>query len=133
MTTAPGLADQTAPVRSFTYICQIDNYDPPRERVIGAAEVYLVPGTDTESLVLLEAFEKFMDPHKSLFLVDDGQTVEPFYVTGWQLTPGAEFEGCVFLRRFPLSVGTRPDNGRPIDMSGWMLGPRRCYHLKVKT
>jgi hypothetical protein len=61
--------------------------------------------------------------HKHTF--DDGHDVTPLYVTGWQE------DGNTFLRRFPLSEGTRPDNGRPVDMSGWALGPRRAYHLKA--
>lgn len=65
-----------------------------------------------------------------MYLIDDGATVFVYYVAGWShgdsITPR-----ILMLHPFPLSVGTRPDNGRPIDMSTWMLGPRRAYHLKV--
>jgi hypothetical protein len=38
----------------------------------------------------------------------------------------------IFLAPFPVNGGLRPDTGRPVDMSNWMIGPRRTYHLKVE-
>lgn len=78
---------------------------------------------------------------KSIALFDNGQSVQPYYCAGWnayetdkQRDPSLHFGATgpyVLWHPFPLSQGTRPDNGRPVDMSHWMLGPRRAYHFKV--
>lgn len=76
---------------------------------------------------------------KSNVIVDDGQSVTVMYLAGYRgeldadnpaAAIGVNYPYALF-HAFPLSRGTRPDNGRPVDMSNWMLGPRKSYHLKV--
>lgn len=62
----------------------------------------------------------------SIYLMDTGTEVTVCYVAGWH--PGGTH---LILHPFPLSRGTRPDNGQPVDMSNWFFGPRLAYHVKL--
>jgi hypothetical protein len=66
----------------------------------------------------------------AVFLIDDGRTVVPHYVTGW--SPASQ-SGLIFLHPFPTNPDgrTRSDNGRVIDYDDWFVSARRCYHLRV--
>lgn len=68
--------------------------------------------------------------NESLFLVDDGKTVVPHYISGWNDT---REEQPIWLSPFPTNPRgeTRPDNGKVIDYSDMLWGPRKTYHLKV--
>jgi hypothetical protein len=122
----------TEPIREFTFYAAGDNYEPSRSLIVGVAAAYPSTSDPTqETLVLFDALTKFKAPTNAVYLIDDGDKVESWYVAGWQPAAWSEFKDCVFLQRFPLSQGVRPDNGQPVDMSRWMLGPRVAYHLKV--
>ena len=108
----------------YTFTAAADNYEVPRGYLRGSVETE--QGHEGKSSVLIfESAPK--DACKALYVLDFGTHVEVRYVAGWQ-PKGYR----IFLQPFPLSEGTRPDNGRPIDMSGWLLGPRRAFHLKLK-
>ena len=67
-------------------------------------------------------------PERSLYIVDDGRNVAPFYVAGWRDADSPR----ITLHPFPTNDGRlRPDNGQPVDFTGWMLTPRRAFHLKI--
>lgn len=110
----------------YTFRAAVDNYEPTRNQIFGRLATQL--GPDKKSDVLsFDSMAWPKDAHKALYVLDFGTHVEVRYVTGWN-----ETSGCIFLQLFPLSVGTWQSDGRPVDMSGWMLGPRRTYHLKLK-
>lgn len=118
----------------------LDNYEPTRAATALTGYRYAHPGRGGLAYlaVVLVVGEELVEPTHSIYLLDSGTRVEPYYVVGW---PGdsdvpvpARREDepfFVILHPFPLSLGTRPDNGQPIDMSGWALGPRKAYHCKV--
>jgi hypothetical protein len=75
------------------------------------------------------------DSHRALYVIDDGVTARPMYVTGWQAETAVEE---IYLGTFPLDVTPdgqpriRSDNGRPVDFSSWLLAASRAYHVKVR-
>jgi hypothetical protein len=115
----------TDPIDTWTAYVELDNFRPvARETTTVRGSVHEMPGH--RETVVLSQTEGLKDPTASIYLLDDGDSVRPHYVAGWH-----PVTGDLYLHPFPLSQGTRPDNGRPVDMSGWALGPRRCYHLKI--
>jgi hypothetical protein len=84
--------------------------------------------------IILEDASGLKDATNATYLVDDGRTVEVYYVSGWGPRDAPD---TIFLQPFPTNYeedGTRrvsPRDGRPIDFGNWHLGPRRAYHLKV--
>jgi hypothetical protein len=110
----------------------MDNYEPARGETWFTAEVYTGEDNarDPESFtVVLCQPTELRDATRAVYVWDDGQTVVPLYVAGYQ--PDAS---SVYLCPYPLANGRRrPDNGRPIDFSTWVLGPRRSYHLKARA
>jgi hypothetical protein len=117
-----------APIGRIHWSTVTDNHPTPRGYASGEADVYAadVDGTRPETITLLGA-DALRDAHRAVYLVDDGATVRPFYVAGWS-PDGA----TIHLHPMPTADGRiRPDNGRPVDFSSWVLGPRRAYHLKV--
>lgn len=136
--------DPIEPTARFRYRVELDNYSPvPRSEGSGIIERYDL--TDGRPVTyVIETCDGMRDATRAVFLFDDGARVVPLYVAGWNAAPGIDVSlsgderaavsatpRLVYLHPFPLSSGTRPDNGRPVDMSGWALGPRRAYHLKV--
>ena len=104
----------------YTFTAAEDNHEPTRGYLHGTLETACCGLSD-----VLSFYEIPKEARKAIYVLDFGNRVEVRYVTGWN-------HGDIFLQPFPLSQGTRPDNGRPVDMSGWMLGPRRAFHLKLK-
>jgi hypothetical protein len=78
---------------------------------------------------------EWREPHRALYAIDDGVTVRPMYVSGWQ---GATHVEEIYIGTFPVDVnedGTprlRSDNGRPVDFSNWLLSASRAFHVKVR-
>lgn len=108
----------------------LDNFEPPRNDTRGQAEIWLNVHGD-EVIKIVDAPEHFKDGHNALYLLDDGSTVVPYYVTGWNDSEPTR----VYIQPMPTNpdgAKTRPDNSRPIDYANWALGPRRAYHLKVR-
>lgn len=115
------------PDRVVQWRVQLDNYDPPREFAAGVADWYDARDDHprTPTIVLRNAGD-LKAALRAVYLIDTGSSVTAWYTAGWNAQ-----QTDIYLQPFPLSVGTRPDNGRPVDMSGWALGPRLSYHLKV--
>lgn len=125
--TAPRLA------RTYTYVTAMDNHDPARHMQTGTVEEWEWSDDGSRSYRIPDGVSVFVKADSNIiFLLDDGRTVRALYVAGWS---GAEDR--LFLRPMPVGInddGTprlRADNGRPVDYSTWMLGPRRTYHLKI--
>ena len=119
--------------------CAADNYEPTREHFYGWAVEYTdewekccyrVTAADTRSLQAIA--------NGGVFIVDDGVTVRPYYSAGFNLSPDPErypFAPKVphgLIHPFPVNGGVRADNGQPVNFDSWMLGPHKCYHLKVR-
>jgi hypothetical protein len=86
--------------------------------------------------IILEDASGLKDATKATYLVDDGRTVEVYFVAGWG---PHDAPGTLFLQPFPVNIDAdgnqrvSPKDGRPIDFSNWQLGPRRAYHLKISA
>ena len=120
-------------VGAYTYAVSLDNHEPVREQANGTIEVWQWPDTGEVSYRIPGGLSQFFrDNGNIIFLMDDGRTVAPLYMAGW-----SDREDTLFLRPFPVNTDAdgsprlREDDGRPVDYSTWMLGPRRAYHLKV--
>lgn len=107
----------------YTFTAAADNYEVTRGYLYGTLTTD--QGFDGKSDVLEFEYEPDDVRRNPIFVLDFGDRVEVRYMAGWSAA-----NKQVFLQPFPLSVGERPD-GRPIDMSTWMLGPRRAFHLKL--
>lgn len=106
----------------------LDNYQHPRNIAYGELELYLpAPPVFPSPTYVLRRGDLFANPTRSNYIIDDGDSVLITYVSGWS------GDGLrIFLAPFPVNGDLRPDTGRPVDMSNWMIGPRRTYHLKVE-
>lgn len=126
----------TTVIQRWTGFVHADNYDPPREGYTVSGEVYAPEAWRPEQVVGLDV-TGMKDPHRAVYLLDDGSTVRPHYVGGWaSASPESDITkqtDIVWLYPFPTNPdgATRPD-GRVIDYSTWALGPRRCYHVKIR-
>lgn len=111
----------------------LDNYEPVA-RSFERVECYSYDlGDDVRgSGWVLDHAYHLRDATKAIWLMDDGRTVQPFYVASWH-----EEHQHIILHPFPVKVnddGTprlRANDGRPVDFSNWQLGPRRAYHVKL--
>ena len=126
--------------REFSYSAAFDNYEPTRNWTNGIGWEYDRVDADRESGIILDnpfGSFGFEGATKSIFLIDDGHTVRPFYVAGYHRGLVGRDGPHTILHPFPTNFhddGTpklRADDGRPVDHSSWMLGPRRAYHLKI--
>jgi hypothetical protein len=122
----------------FRWRAALDNYEPTREYAYGTATAYVTFDGEDTAVRIEDGLDLLRDAHRSLFVIDNGRTAEPFYVAGWHGgNPSPSYpkghRPYILLRPFPTNPNnrTRADNGRVIDYSDWMLGPRRTYHLKV--
>lgn len=99
------------PVSRFTWTTGLDNYEPPRAWSHGVGEVFAATAALPETVTLTSSDFPFTT--HTIFLLDDGVTVRPFYVAGMK-------DGVVHVQPY---VADR----------GWALGPRRAYHVKMRT
>lgn len=112
----------------------LDNYEPTRNFAALTLWRYTRLDDDRGPGIIVEDRTELRDATHAVYLIDDGRTVEPYYVAGWG---GLPEQTHVMLHPFPTNYGadgapiTRADNGRPVDFGTWMLGPRRAYHVKV--
>lgn len=121
-------------LKKFTYIVAMDNYEPTREFSSGSIGLWGDPeNPGTEATYVLENPNPWMEdsmlPESNIgFILDNGKESIPTYVAGFNPN-----HGTMFLKPIPVNPEnrTRPDNGRVIDFSTWMLGPRKTYHLKI--
>lgn len=115
----------------YSWRAALDNYEPTRDHAFGMLWQYDLPDSRGRGIVVEDSTWFRGNGRKCLFLVDDGTTIEPYYVAGWH--PEGEH---LILRPMPTDVDEngaqrlRPD-GRPVDYATWALGPSTTYHLKV--
>lgn len=97
--------------------------------------------TDALSIYGADAFGR--DWTDALYIVDDGQTVRPYYVACYRAAGTfthpyiGEHDAHLVLHPFPTE---RTADGAPImradgsavNYSTWMLSPRRAFHVKVR-
>lgn len=111
----------------FTVWSHLDNHDPGREHFRGLISVLESKVNPREQIYALSANEVFMERITQgvppIFLLDDGETVLPLFVSGW---PASMLS--VWLSPFPTKT---PGDTNQRDYLHWSLGPRTCYHLKV--
>ena len=111
----------------FSYYVALDNYQPPREEHTGIALMYTHPATRDPGIKIPGAEKIFKDAYRAFYLVDNGVSVTPYHVAGYN---PKDDPGTVFLKPFPTNF--KRVDGYEVDFSMWTLGPRRAYHLKVR-
>jgi len=125
--------------RILTFSAALDAHDVTRAWAYGYAVRYSIQGDDTRRGLAIwrDDFSelsagRLADLHRAVFLVDDGKTVVPHYVAGWNPTA---HPGAMFLQPYPTNPNgaTRPDNGETIDYGTWFASCRVAYHLKVSA
>lgn len=91
----------------------LDNYRPvPRDN--GAGFVVKYRNNHVEEAYVLFHDDQFGDSRALSFLIDDGETVKPFYLASWNESGG-------FFILHPIQPGIHD------------LGPRKTYHVKVNS
>jgi hypothetical protein len=89
--------------------------------------------TQGETRIILVPDQQMRHGYESLYVIDDGKAVVPYYVGGWNDSDGS---GVIYLHPFPTNYNadgtprTRANDGRPVDFATWKLNPTRAYHLK---
>lgn len=109
-----------------------NNHEPPRQMIRAGVLRQFRNFSGRPTIEITWAVSHFgKEAHKALYLVDDGKTVVPHYVSGWNFEKDGD---PMWLDAFPTNPDgeTRADNGRVIDYSDWMMGPKKAYHLKVE-
>lgn len=76
--------------------------------------------------------EGLRDARTAMYIIDDGETTQSFYVAGWSQSE----DGPIFLNPIPADhMGDeaiqRADGRGPVDYSTWMLPASRAYHVKL--
>lgn len=108
----------------YEFRARADNYEVPRGHLSGT----LTTGQGYNGKTDILYFDNLpKDAHEAIYVLDFGTHVEVCYTSGWN----TKSLKSIFIQPFPLNRETSPD-GRPIDMSNWMLGPRRAFHLKLR-
>lgn len=128
---------------TVVYFCApLDNYEPcPRSEANGYVVRYVKANGESGITLWRTDFGKvgsriFDALHSAVFLVDDGRTVTPYYVAGYRPTDEPD---ALFLQPFPTNFNAdgsprmRGDRAEQVDMSGWALGPRKAYHVKLSV
>lgn len=107
----------------------LDNHEPVHRRSAGGYGV-AYKRCDGAAGFKFWPGNEVTEARRAIYIVDDGKTAVPYYVAGWK-----DEQAAVFLQAFPVNPDgrTRSDNGQVIDYSGWVMGPRRVYHLKVTS
>ena len=126
---------------AFTWMTPADNYEPmPREYHHGKLYRYDITRDDETrqvGVILMldgDAAMSMAKARRASFLLDDGRTIEPMYVSGWNENGAAR----VFLAPFPTNydengapIMRADDPSRAVNYDSWTLGPRVTYHLKI--
>jgi hypothetical protein len=111
----------------------LDNHEPARQSTAGYGVQYIHKVNGHQGFKFWP--EDIKDPLNAVYVLDNGETAIPYYVTGWNSDSETAGVTHVFLQPFPTNPGgkeKRADDGRPVDYRNWMLGPRKCYHLKIR-
>lgn len=121
--------------RTIAFRVALDNHEPTRTLVRSHCVAYTVQASGIHALWIPVDLHviPFVKLHNAIILTDDGVSIRPYYYVGRSGDPttvGVNGVAYVMFHEFPLSKGNRPD-GRPVDMSGWALGPRTALHFKI--
>jgi hypothetical protein len=125
--------------RFVRYETAMDNYEPsPRKIEYGNLVEYDDPAEVSGQPRYMRSTRRSAIPEGVIFIIDDGTTARPYYAGGGSpgnpapLYPEGS-EPREILYPFPVNPDgkTRPDDGRVIDFSAWLPGPRKAYLLKV--
>lgn len=117
-------------LRNLQFSVALDNYNPPRKEDVGFIEEWTNEAGNL-STRMPEGREIFPNALNAIYLLDDGKSVVPHYVTGWNDTDPA-LSNHVYLGAFPVNPnGKRRPDGYVIDFRSWSLGPQRAFHLKL--
>lgn len=137
------MTNRPEPVRVDTFRVALDNREPwhrSHRDYSGSISWYPVDAERIFRGVIPDALREIPNATDAIYLLDDGETVEPFYVVGWSPLDNEkspDTRGDVMIGCFPVNVDSdgspilRADDNRPVDYSSWQLGPKRAYHLKV--
>lgn len=106
-----------------------------RDNTLATGYLYEYSADDTFPLTFTLTVQsgELRERYRAIYLLDNGYSVRPFYVAGWH-----DERQEIYLHPFPVnydSHGVRRmrDDGRgPVDFSGWVLSPRRAFHLKME-
>lgn len=114
----------------FSVWAHLDNEDPGHTYFHGHIRTFLST-LDITMIYALEANPAFMElvdrDNLPIFLLDDGESVIPLYVSGQPSSPTE-----LWLSKFPTEAyKNQPDHGYN-DIDTWSLGPRTAYHLKAR-
>jgi hypothetical protein len=139
MSTAPITTSEWARTNGVAYrwSAALTNHEPcSRDWATGTMFRYGALDEVRGPGIILEDAEGLKDAHRATYLVDDGRTVEVYFVAGWGPLDALN---TLFLQPFPTNFDAdgvqrvSPKDGRPIDFGTWQLGPRRAYHLKISA
>jgi hypothetical protein len=132
-----GIPAENSP-RLVAYTAALDNYEPvPRAIENGYLVEYDDPMEVSGQPRYMRAPGRSKIPEGSVFLVDDGITCRPCYGGSTNAGNPAPLypegsEPKEILYPFPVNPdGKTSADGRVIDYTNWLLGPRKAYLLKV--
>jgi hypothetical protein len=125
--------------RIVRYTVALDNYEPvPRRTETGDLVEYDDNSETSGQPRYFRTLAGTSFAEQSVYIIDDGRVARPYYGGSFNLGKPSPLypegrEPVELLYPFPVNPGgrRRPDNGREIDFTTWMLGPRKCYHLKI--
>ncbi len=140
----PAIPAEAEP-RTVRFLVALNGYEPwhrsYREEIFTATEY--TSYTSGDRCYRLEVqLNAWKDATDAFYLVDDGRTVRPMYVIGYQpggpspLYPNGTAQN-ILIAPFPTEFThdgkriERADGRGPVDFQTWTLGPRRAYHLKM--
>lgn len=114
------------------YRVALDNYEPaPRRETYGYVMHYATPSGDDALYIPVTEDLPLDKLTRAVIIYDDGSRAVAYWGGSYHPAPHDGSAPFLLAYTFPMSEGVRPDNGRPVDMSGWMLGPRTALHFKI--
>lgn len=99
--------------RPLTFHAVMDNYEPARRTEVDTAYEYRVTRDDNverHGIIVCDGVGLFGEG--AILLIDDGETVTPWYTVGWSQNPGG------WTIYYPMGPGMA-------------IGPRKVYELRV--
>lgn len=107
------------------WLTMLDRHNPPRESSGDYGAAY-VSKTGVDCVTIWPS--EIRNAHMCLYLLDNGATVTPHFVAGWD---GADDDKRVLLQPFPTANHIGSEG--LIDYNGWMMTPTRAYHVIVRN
>lgn len=119
----------TALDSAHTFHLALTNHEPGDKRYRETWGVITFHTSDTVTAGATITGADWRDWHDAMYLLDDGESVRPYYVAGYRdagAPRASTYRGYGYRSRLilhPMPTGERH--------SSWQLGPRRAYHVKV--